>query len=127
MASHGGHSYTNSYISGSSRVHMGDAHHYHGPSPDERAFSSMLESLYYEGMNDRRNRLSSAERGTFAWALAEGDVAERIIWPAPEGIFYTDTKHTHADFKGWLRGQDENMFCFMGKPGSGKSTLMYVH
>lgn len=98
----------------------------HSPSPDEKAFGSVIESLSYDGMNDRRDRLNSAERGTFDWALAEGDVevvAHRDIF---FGRAYTQTTKIDVSFTQWLEGEAEGLFCFMGKPGSGKSTLMYV-
>jgi hypothetical protein len=125
MASHSGNIYKNIHTSGSGRAHLGDVHNYHGPSPDEQASRSVLESLRYDDMTDRRDRLSSAERDTFTWAFADGGVGCVAEWSDVKE-FHTRTKTIDVGFVTWLKGQDENLFCFMGKPGSGKSTLMYV-
>jgi hypothetical protein len=53
LAPHSGHEYQDNNIGGNSRVHMGDAYHQHGPSPDERTLSAILENLSYPGMFDR--------------------------------------------------------------------------
>lgn len=71
-----GHSYTNIHNSDASRSHLGDVYNQYGPSPDQQAFRAVLDSLRYDGMDDRRDRLNSAERGTFEWALAERDVSD---------------------------------------------------
>jgi hypothetical protein len=127
MANYTERSYTNIYNSGSSRVQLGDSHNYYGPSPDEQAFRSVLDSFRYEGMDDRRDHLNSAEEGTFEWALAEGEV-EFVTSRDHYGgeTFYTSTKTIDMSFTNWLSQEDGGLFCFMGKPGSGKSTLMYV-
>jgi hypothetical protein len=127
MAGHAERNYTNIHNSGSSRVHLGDSHNYYGPSPDEQAFRSVLESLRYEGMDYRGDRLNSAEGGTFEWALAEGEV-EFVTSRDHYGgeTLYTRTKTIDMSFTNWLSQEDGGLFCFMGKPGSGKSTLMYV-
>ncbi|KAL1587052.1 hypothetical protein WHR41_04206 [Cladosporium halotolerans] len=75
-------------------------------------------------MNDRRDRLNSAERGTFDWALAEGDVEVVAHRDIVFGRAYTQTTKIDVSFTQWLEGEAEGLFCFMGKPGSGKSTLM---
>lgn len=128
MTSRAGHSYTNSYISGSSRAHLGDVYNHYGPSPDERAVQSVLESLRYDGMDDRRDRLSSAERGTFDWALAGGKVKSDgdVESHKADGGRSEDVRTARVTFTTWLEGSEEGLLCFMGKPGSGKSTLMYV-
>jgi DNA replication protein DnaC len=123
MANHTERSYTNIYNSGSSCVQLGDFHNYYGPSPDEQAFRSVLGSLRYERMDDRRDLLNK----TFEWALAEGQaefVTDRIDFG--EETLYSKTKTIDMSFTNWLRQEDGGLFCFMGKPGSGKSTLMYV-
>jgi hypothetical protein len=127
MASHAERNYTNIYNSGSSRVHLGDTHNCYGASPDEQAFRSVLDSLRYDGMDDRRDRLNSAERGTFEWALTKEDV-ETVTDRSVRNDFddHTSIKIFDASFTSWFESYDDNLFCFMGKPGSGKSTLMYV-
>lgn len=128
MASRQGHSYTNVYNHDNSRSHLGDVYNNYGPSPDQLAFSAMLDSLRYDGMDDRLNRLNSAERGTFEWALAEKDVNDEDN----EGETYnlnswSRSKAVGEAFTTWLSAEEEegSLFSFMGKPGSGKSTLMY--
>ena len=129
MASRSRHSYSNIHNSDASRNHLGDVYNQYGPSPDQQAFNAVLESLRYDGMDDRRDNLNSAERGTFEWALAEKD----------EGQEQRDRERYNVDprprpkiidkrFTDWLVADDgdSGLFCFMGKPGSGKSTLMCV-
>jgi hypothetical protein len=189
MASRSGHSYSNIYNSDASRSHLGDVYNQYGPSPDQQAFRAVLDSLRYDGMDDRRDRLNSAERGTFEWALAERAVevgmapeddgedededededvesSERCVESdehssrgdddggddedededtddeydedysgdgyegdyLDEYDFWRSTKTIDGAFTDWLMsdGEEGNLFCFMGKPGSGKSTLMYA-
>lgn len=127
MASRTGNSYTNSHFSGNSRVHQGNVYNQYGSSPDEKAVGSVLESLSYEGMNDRKDRLKDAQRGTFDWALAEGEVEVVTDRTGYRGNYHTRTKTIDVSFTRWLEGEPGGLFCFMGKPGSGKSTLMYVN
>lgn len=74
------------------------------------------------------DRLNSAERGTFEWALAGRDEGDKDYdykrhnvdpWSRPKTI--------DKAFTDWLMANDgdRDLFCFMGKPKSGKSTLMY--
>jgi hypothetical protein len=120
-----GRGYQDINIGGSSRVHMGDAYHQHGPSPDERALSAILESLSYSGMHDRRDALAEAHEGTFGWFLREGEPES----PEPGDRFESllnQQREIDVAFKAWLGGMDQGMFCVKGKPGSGKSTFMCV-
>jgi hypothetical protein len=170
MASRPGHSYSNIYHSDSSRSHLGDVYNQYGPSPDQQAFRVVLDSLRYDGMDDRMNRLSSAERGTFEWALAERAVESMVDRDdaseesgqeddqddehyneggerdgasdseeenidddandesGSEDDLWHSTKTIDGAFTHWLATDKEEggLFCFMGKPGSGKSTLMYA-
>lgn len=211
-ASRPGHNYSNIYNSDASRSHLGDVYNQYGPSPDQQAFRAVIDSLRYDGMDDRMDRLSSAERGTFEWALAgrdgeftvdrhngnedygqedTGDNAscdeggdrgigsddgggstdnegeddeqednehrdendehgrtsdedgestdnedgeeptdsEDYEGSSDENDFWHNTRSIDEIFTDWLISEEEggNLFCFMGKPGSGKSTLMYEH
>jgi hypothetical protein len=174
-ASRPGHNYSNIYTSDASRNHLGDVYNQYGPSPDQQAFRAVLDSLRYDGMDDRMDRLSSAERGTFEWALGGRDVestmcrykgveededVERYVESDKNGIRNDDdddentendydedfaddgydedyvdaydlwhsSKTIDGAFTDWLVSDEEedNLFCFVGKPGSGKSTLMYA-
>lgn len=168
MASRSGHSYNNIYTSDASRNLFGDVYNQYGPLPDQQACRALLDSLRYDGMDDRLDRLNSAERGTFEWALAgrntkstadrddtsdedgqkddednsfhneggergvdSGDEAwsgddEEDEEQTVEGDLWLSTKTVDSAFTEWLTSDEEegNLFCFMGKPGSGKSTLM---
>lgn len=96
-------------------VHMGNVYH-QGLSRDQQILQSIIESLRYDRMESRREMLAEAERGTFEWAFKE---AETEI---ANGQW--DWTKVDMTFKPWLEGGDEGMFCFVGKPGSGKSTFM---
>jgi hypothetical protein len=120
-----GHGYQDINIGGSSRVHMGDAYHHHGPSSDERALSAILESLSYPGMYDRRGALAEAHEGTFAWSLQE-EKPRVLEYDDPDVCYTGEHQKSDAGFKAWLGDMDQGLFCIMGKPGSGKSTFMYV-
>lgn len=80
----------------------------------------MLDSLRYEDMDDRRDRLDSVERVTFEWALAERDT-ERTINRDDEsddhkrhadneegcGYFWHKKKPVDATFTDWLVADEE--------------------
>lgn len=108
------------------RSHQGNNYNF-GPSSDEQTLLSILESLEYPGMHERRDTLTEAESGTFRWALAAKEVefvTRRVVYD--DGETRTHTTTIDKSFTSWLQGEEEELFCFMGKPGSGKSTLMYV-
>lgn len=65
MARRSEYSYSNIHNSDASRSHLGDIYNQYGPSPDQQTFQAVLDSLRYDGMYDRIDRLSSAERGTW--------------------------------------------------------------
>jgi hypothetical protein len=125
MASRLGHSYSNIYNSDASRSHLGDVYNSYGPSPDQQAFRAVLDSLRYDGMDDRRDQLNNAERGTFRWILTgkeEAIPSHRNAEPNDDVRIPHET--INRNFKSWLDSEDNTIFAFMGKPGSGKSTLM---
>lgn len=126
-ASRHGNQYTNTYIYGG-RSHLGNVYNNYGPSSDEQALRSILESLSYDGMDDRRDTMTNAGRGTFDWTLAEEEMeAVTSRWIENDGSVSTYSTTIDIGFTRWLKGEDEDLFCFMGKPGSGKSTLMYIY
>lgn len=64
----------------------------------------------------RREMLTEAEGGTFDWAFKDAELKLRgrnWLW-----------EKVKLTFKPWLEGDGEGMFCFVGKPGSGKYTFM---
>ncbi|KAI2784123.1 hypothetical protein F4815DRAFT_456926 [Daldinia loculata] len=68
-----------------------------------------LNSLRYEGMNQRKNDITSSFEDTFQW-IFESDYDETPI-------------RSWDNFEDWLKS-DSNIYWVSGKPGSGKSTLM---
>ncbi|KAM0723523.1 hypothetical protein Q7P37_000510 [Cladosporium fusiforme] len=135
-----GTSYKNIDIS-NSQVHLGDVHN-QGQSRDQQILQQLLESLRYDGMEDRRNMLAEAERGTFEWALRGVDKikdepdewreevgeSEDEFSGSEMGDEWEPVDHrrqrTIPTLRIWLEGTDETCFCCTGKPGSGKSTFM---
>lgn len=80
--SRSGHGYHDVRIGGSGRAHLGDVHYNYGPSSDERILNGILDSLSYPGMNDRRDALTEAHKGTFDRTFLEGKtkfITERYI------------------------------------------------
>jgi hypothetical protein len=120
-----GNDYINVRVEGGGRAILGNVY---GQSSDERALAAILESLSYPGMTDRRDTLAEAQEGTFDWTFLEGEtkfLKQRRI--NREGFSDTDYEHIVMNLKTWLETDDDGLFCLMGKPGSGKSTFMYVH
>lgn len=120
-----GNEYNNIYIEGGRTV-LGNV--YGQSSSDERALQAILDSLSYAGMTDRRDTLREAEEGTFDWTFLEGEtkfVTQRRV--DKEGVSTDRYEDVEMNFKIWLEAEDESLFCVMGKPGSGKSTFMYVY
>jgi hypothetical protein len=116
-----GHLYDGVHVTGS--AHLGDVYH-HQPSPEERAFNAILESLEYPGMHDRRDALTEAHEGTFDWTFLDGEtqfVEKRIELGNRQ---FDRLRTVSMDFKSWLENKDGHMYCVVGKPGSGKSTFM---
>ena len=66
----------------------------------------ILQSLWFDAMNDRQSNIEESYPETFQW-----------VFTAKEG-------DQRAAFKTWLSSQDDRTFWIKGKPGSGKSTLM---
>jgi hypothetical protein len=117
LAPRSGHEYQDNNIGGNSRVHIGDAYHQHGPSPDERTSSAILENLSYPGMFDRWDALGEAHEGTFDWTFLQGKsrfLTERWAY-----------RTVDVNLKTWLHDEKGCLFCVKGKAGSGKSTFMY--
>lgn len=66
-----------------------------------------MDSLRYEGMEDREERITEAYDTTFQWVF-EDPLATQVKW---------------SDFKTFLRS-DTSLYWITGKAGSGKSTLI---
>lgn len=78
--------------------------------PDEKTRpvheQTIMASLYYPRMQDRREIIADAYTTTFKW------------------IFEIDEDHRHgSNFYEWLKHQN-GLYWMTGKPGSGKSTFM---
>lgn len=107
-------------------MHLGDVYNSH-QSPDERALMAILDSLSYPGMTDRRDALAEAHEKTFDWTFLEGKT--KFLEERDEhGNERWDRYETvDMNFRSWLQQEDQGLFYVTGKPGSGKSTFMYVH
>lgn len=127
--SRSGHNFNNFQVAGSARVHAGDSYNY-GPSPDERALQTILESLRYPGMTDRRDALAEGHEGTFDWTFLEGETDFLKYRLERKGEHDSDERwhglygKVDMNFKSWLQNTNQGLFCIMGKPGSGKSTFV---
>lgn len=119
-----GHRYTDINIAGSSRSHLGDIHN-HGQSEDEQTLRCILESLEYVEMKHRIQSVNNAEPETLQWLYYDGELVVRTTRKSlDDTLFDRGTETVDMKFKGWVQGAEESMFCFMGLPGAGKSTLM---
>ncbi|KAL5363479.1 hypothetical protein BJX96DRAFT_155783 [Aspergillus floccosus] len=81
---------------------------------DGRLVEKFLESLRFEEMTDRDDRIKSAYPDTFQWMFAS---------QKPAGAAEND-EYVGIDFIKWLRSHERSIFWITGKPASGKSTLM---
>lgn len=119
-----GNTYTNVHTSGG-RSHLGNVYNY-GSSSDEKALQAILDSLSYLGMKDRRDTLTGPSYQTFQWALKDGPTSFiNSRWFDFRDEAQSKSTTVDMTFRTWLEGDDRFPFCFMGKPGSGKSILMY--
>lgn len=117
--------YQNIHSTENSRMHLGDVYNNY-QSPDERALMSILDSLSYPGMTDRRDALAEAHEKTFDWTFLEGE-AEFLVERDRNGNDTYDSYDTiNMNFRSWLVRENQGLFCVTGKPGSGKSTFMCV-
>jgi hypothetical protein len=124
-APNAGRIYQNIHSTDNSRMHLGDVYNDHH-SPDERALMAILDSLSYPGMTDRRDALAEAHEKTFDWTFLEGET-NFLTERNPNGNEVFDSYDTvNMNFKSWLAQGDRGLFWVTGKPGSGKSTFMYV-
>lgn len=80
------------------------------PILESRNLSRILNALKYDGMDSRRDEVGEAAPDTFRWLIKEDKI--------PPG-------HDAAtmSFRKWL-SSGQGVWHIMGKPGSGKSTLM---
>lgn len=76
-----------------------------------------LESLRYEGFNERRNQIDSAYPSSFKWIF----VGNNNDGSDEEGARFPKIKWD--SFSNWLSSADQ-IYWISGKPGSGKTTLV---
>ena len=78
----------------------------------EMALVVFLDSLQYDGMVDRENRIVTPHESTFHWVLQDSSSSEEqnqnVKW---------------SNLREWLESDDQ-IYWITGKAGSGKSTLM---
>lgn len=91
---------------------------------------TLLDSLKYPRMNERRTQVASSHEKTFSWAYS--GMTKRDI----EGGSYADSSAASSSdkevagpplahpFQDWLRDPAAKLYWVSGKPGSGKSTFM---
>jgi hypothetical protein len=74
----------------------------------------MLDTLYFDTIEERRSKVPEAHAKTFNWIFENS----------------SEKAHSWANFRLWLQSQNSTLpdscgiYWFSGKPGSGKSTLM---
>lgn len=73
---------------------------------------TICESLRYEEVNERRNKVENAHIGTFEWIFRDSDNLK------------TKEHQRWSDIPDFIRSAEDNLYWVSGKPGSGKSTLM---
>lgn len=111
-SSHKGHSYHDTAISGSSRVHFGDNHtsvvnNNYGTSDEQteqERWTEFLKALSFERMDFRLAAITPAQGDTCRW-----------VFSRPEYLRWRDPK---------LRGTHGGLLWIKGKAGVGKSTIM---
>ncbi|KAJ5588338.1 hypothetical protein N7537_011016 [Penicillium hordei] len=81
---------------------------------DGRLVERLLESLRFEEMTDRDDRIKSAYPDTFQWMFA----TQKSVSGAE------NDEYAGINFIKWLRSHEQSIFWITGKPASGKSTLM---
>lgn len=107
---------------------------------DQAKRKRLLQSLKYPGFNERRNEVREAHADTFRWVfagdgeeLAESDSevdSESDSESDFESDFESDSESDSGinmvkwdSFSNWLKSTD-TIYWIIGKPGSGKSTLV---
>ncbi|KAJ5263193.1 hypothetical protein N7478_010798 [Penicillium angulare] len=102
---------------------------------ESQAYETLLKSLRYKNMNDRKNSIPQRHKETFEWIFENlGDNSEDATTPditTTEVVIIPyehekDTKNSdsHPDLVEWLRTDANFLYWVSGKPGSGKSTFM---
>ncbi|KUJ13781.1 uncharacterized protein LY89DRAFT_784647 [Mollisia scopiformis] len=104
-----------------------------GQQREEIMKLKILESLRYNDIKERLERIPSAYSKTFHWIFDEDgpaadlNSADEIVKPENVAEARDQTKHTWDNYLHWLQS-DDDLYWITGKPGSGKSTLMkYLH
>lgn len=91
-----------------------------GSPGDEVARKALLDSLYFEGYNHRKESLEGPKTGTFGWIYEACG-----CMPGPKENHYTAHEIHWPSFSQWLEdSSSDQQYCLMGKAGSGKPTLM---
>lgn len=79
----------------------------------------LLKSLKYPGMNERANNIETAHARTFRWLFADGKSLSKDANKNRNKL----SEVVWSSFTDWLQS-NLSVYWIMGKPGSGKSTLV---
>ncbi|KAF3799931.1 hypothetical protein GCG54_00001039 [Colletotrichum gloeosporioides] len=117
---------------------------------ERQSHEKLLQSLKYDGMNERKNSIPRKHKKTFEWIFegleleeTSGSYSEHetlgksdvIILVDDSDLAHEKRRRVHeanmakrnqrgANLLGWLQGDSRDLYWISGKPGSGKSTLM---
>jgi hypothetical protein len=85
----------------------------------------LMDSLYYDGFDYRKESLEVPQPQTFEWIF---DVAGELVLPEYDEYSWRPREERRLvwpSFPRWLESSDSSkQYCILGKAGSGKSTLM---
>lgn len=86
---------------------------------------TLLQSLKYPGMNERRNHIKESHQDTFQWVLRprSESASDQGDGESDDGRVIDIWGNDTLPFIEWAQS-DQSSYWISGKPGSGKSTLM---
>ena len=96
-------------------LHQGDRYYLESENQEQRVIDRLLDSIRFCEMNLRSNQIADSHHGTYEWVFNESYGDQFKMSQSP-------VRAAHSFLK-WL-SNDQPLFWILGKPGSGKSTLM---
>lgn len=120
--------YQNIYVGGTGPTQLGSSY-YQGPSEEERNIQAILESLRYEGMDDRGKSLGQPGSRSYEWIFdSQNPHPAHFNIPTchtrEESWWLGESRAAGESLKAWLSSGTQPLFWITGKPRSGKSVLM---